>query len=223
MLDSLAFEGVGSFRNHIEPDQFIYNSIFTIFGNIILGYLYVKFGNSFSDRKVLAKNFVIISLTTMVIITIVKSSLALSLGLVGALSIVRFRTAIKEPEELSYLFVSIAIGLGFGANQLFITFLGLAFICIVIVLLSYLSNEDMKTNNLYIDAKLIENEDVTLSKIVKIISNNSKEVDLISFESSEKKLKSAFKVNFESFNSLDTLVEELKNFQKNIEVSFFED
>ena len=105
MLDSLAFEGVGSFRNHIEPDQFIYNSIFTIFGNIILGYLYVKFGNSFSDRKVLAKNFVIISLTTMVIITIVKSSLALSLGLVGALSIVRFRTAIKEPEELSYLFL----------------------------------------------------------------------------------------------------------------------
>ena len=53
----------------------------------------------------------------MIIITIVKSSLALSLGLVGALSIVRFRTAIKDPEELSFLFISIAIGLGMGANQ----------------------------------------------------------------------------------------------------------
>ena len=53
----------------------------------------------------------------MVMITIVKSSLALSLGLVGALSIVRFRTAIKEPEELSYAFLSIAIGLGLGADQ----------------------------------------------------------------------------------------------------------
>jgi hypothetical protein len=50
------------------------------------------------------------------IITIVKSSLALSLGLVGALSIVRFRTPVKEPEELAYLFMAIAIGLGMGAD-----------------------------------------------------------------------------------------------------------
>lgn len=50
------------------------------------------------------------------VIFVVKSSLALSLGLVGALSIVRFRTPIKGPEELVYLFLSIAIGLGFGAG-----------------------------------------------------------------------------------------------------------
>jgi len=48
-------------------------------------------------------------MTTMLVISIVKSSLALSLGLVGALSIVRFRSAIKEPEELVYIFLSMAI------------------------------------------------------------------------------------------------------------------
>ena len=53
----------------------------------------------------------------ILIISIVKSSLALSLGLVGALSIVRFRAAIKEPEELVYLFFVISIGLSNGANQ----------------------------------------------------------------------------------------------------------
>ena len=51
-------------------------------------------------------NFLLITVTTMFIITIVKSSLALSLGLVGALPVVRFRSAIKEPEELAYLFLS---------------------------------------------------------------------------------------------------------------------
>ena len=56
----------------------------------------------FSDRSLFSKNFIFISLTTMLIITIIKSSLALSLGLVGALSIIRFRTAIKEPEELMF-------------------------------------------------------------------------------------------------------------------------
>ena len=58
----------------------------------------------------------LITMTTMLIISIVKSSLALSLGLVGALSVIRFRAAIKEPEELTYLFLTIAIGLGFGAK-----------------------------------------------------------------------------------------------------------
>ena len=57
-------------------------------------------------------------LITFLVILIVKSSLALSLGLVGALSIVRFRTPIKEPEELIYLFLAIALGLGYGASPI---------------------------------------------------------------------------------------------------------
>ena len=47
----------------------------------------------------------------------VQSSLALSLGLIGALSIIRFRTPIKEPEELANLFLAIALGVGLGADQ----------------------------------------------------------------------------------------------------------
>ena len=93
------------------------NSVIVILLSIFLEYTYMKCGRTFSNRKMFAQNFYIIAFTTMLIISIVKSSLALSLGLVGALSIVRFRAAIKEPEELSYLFLAIAIGLGLGANQ----------------------------------------------------------------------------------------------------------
>src|SRR3989344_2428931 len=89
--------------------------------SFILGKLYVKYGSSISNRKKFSSNFVLLSTTTTLIIMIVKSSLALSLGLVGALSIVRFRAAIKEPEELAFLFLVIAIGLGFGASQVLVT------------------------------------------------------------------------------------------------------
>ena len=61
----------------------------------------------------------VIALTTLLVISVVKSSLALSLGLVGALSIVRFRTPIKEPEELAYIFLSIAVGLALGAGLIY--------------------------------------------------------------------------------------------------------
>ena len=80
----------------------------------ILEYIFKNYSNSINNKKVFSKNFILIATTTAFIISIVKSSLALSLGLVGALSIIRFRTAIKEPEEISYLFICIEIGLGLG-------------------------------------------------------------------------------------------------------------
>src|SRR5262245_12002605 len=82
-----------------------------------------RYGSTLANRDDLGNVFPFVLLTTLLIITVVKSSLALSLGLVGALSIVRFRTPIKEPEELAYLFLSIGLGLGLGANQRLVTVL----------------------------------------------------------------------------------------------------
>ena len=80
--------------------------------SLVLRWHFRTFGSTLSNRDEFAQVFPFILLTTVLVITVVKSSLALSLGLVGALSIVRFRTPVKEPEELAYLFVAIAIGLG---------------------------------------------------------------------------------------------------------------
>ena len=113
-------------------------SLPTLAINMLLGivlatavsWFYANYGRSLSNRSKFAQTLPVLALTTILIISIVKSSLALSLGLVGALSIVRFRTAIKEPEELLYLFIAIAIGLGMGADQRYATI-----IAIIIILL----------------------------------------------------------------------------------------
>ena len=83
--------------------------------------------------------FLLLIPSMILIITVIKSSIALSLGLVGALSIVRFRTPIKEPEELLYIFVGIAIGLGLGANQILATMIG--FVVIVLTMLPSLRDK----------------------------------------------------------------------------------
>ncbi|MBM82412.1 MAG: hypothetical protein CMJ78_17750 [Planctomycetaceae bacterium] len=79
--------------------------------------LYRWCSKSASDTESISRTFPLLALITTAVIAVVKSSLALSLGLVGALSIVRFRAAIKDPEELVYLFLCIAIGLAMGAEQ----------------------------------------------------------------------------------------------------------
>ena len=95
--------------------------------------LYRRCSSSPSDTETISRVFVLLVLVTTAVIAVVKSSLALSLGLVGALSIVRFRAAIKDPEELVYLFLCIAIGLALGAEQPLtaIALVGVASLCIV--------------------------------------------------------------------------------------------
>ena len=79
--------------------------------------LYLRFSRSISNRESFSAVFIPLTITTVLVISVIKSSLALSLGLVGALSIVRFRAAIKDPEELVYLFFCIAVGLTLGAER----------------------------------------------------------------------------------------------------------
>jgi hypothetical protein len=119
---------------HVDLASFAINIALAALLASILSWVYARFGDSLSNRRSFGRNFVLIATTTVLIISIVKSSLALSLGLVGALSIVRFRAAIKEPEELAYLFMTIAIGLGLGADQRLATVVAFAVIVGLIAL-----------------------------------------------------------------------------------------
>lgn len=100
-------------------------TMLSFLGHLFLGgllALYVRFlfrrcSVSASATDSISRVFPLLTIITTAVIAVVKSSLALSLGLVGALSIVRFRAAIKEPEELVYLFLCISIGLSLGAEQ----------------------------------------------------------------------------------------------------------
>ena len=153
-------DNIPSFQDYLSnftTDLSFLNFTINIFIAGVLGYIlrivYIRFGSSLNNRSLFSKNFVVLTMTTMFIITIVKSSLALSLGLVGALSIVRFRAAIKEPEELSYLFIAIAIGLALGANQIIITLIGFFAIVFIIILNKLFFSRDFfakNSNNVFI-------------------------------------------------------------------------
>jgi len=102
---------------NISMSSTFFSLLATAIGSFLVRQLYVRFGRSMNNREYFGNIFVLLGVTTCAVIIVVKYSLALSLGLVGALSIVRFRAAIKEPEELVFLFLVIALGLSFGANQ----------------------------------------------------------------------------------------------------------
>ena len=99
----------------------LFSFVLCVLMSFIVRNLYIRRSFSLTGKMHLGSIIPILSAVVFLVIVVVKSSLALSLGLVGALSIVRFRTPIKEPEELVYLFLAIAIGIGYGAGQVLIT------------------------------------------------------------------------------------------------------
>lgn len=79
--------------------------------------LFLRFGAAPGDRSRFGNLFPLFTLSTIVVLTVVQASIPLSLGLLGALSIVRFRSAIKTPEELVYLLFCVSVGLSLGAQH----------------------------------------------------------------------------------------------------------
>jgi uncharacterized membrane protein YhiD involved in acid resistance len=117
----------------LTPRLMLIKLVLALAATQVLAWHYLAFSKVLSNKPKFARVLVFMGVTTMLVITVVKSSLALSLGLVGALSIIRFRTPVKEAEELAYLFLAIAAGIGIGADQEVITLLAF------IVILAYLS------------------------------------------------------------------------------------
>ncbi len=166
-----------------ELENFFINSNIDIdFGNffialllsLILAYLvkltYIKVGRALNDKDYFSDTFIPLAIITTLVITVIKFSLALSLGLVGALSIVRFRAAIKEPEELVYLFFVIAIGLANGANQFLLSILATIIIITFLSIRNIYQNKNKNSYEFNSDANILS---------VNILDNNKKDIDLI--------------------------------------------
>ena len=188
--------------------------IFCALGGYLLKFFYDKYSNYDLSNKKISSILPILTVVTFLIITVIKSSIALSLGLVGALSIVRFRTPIKEPEELLFLFLSIALGIGYGSNQIYLT--SLIFIFILIFLWFYSGQKknfdynisiqwnEEKSNHTFLD---IIKKDIKI-KILKIELNNNQNLVL-------------GKVHFNNTVELNQYYQLLKEKLKGCEISIF--
>ena len=136
---------------------FIGQFIFFIYKKTYAGVMYSKPFNT---------SLVLLSVLTTFVILAVTSNVVLSLGMVGALSIVRFRTAIKEPLDLVFLFWSISVGIILGAGLYSLAFLGSAFITVILLVLT----GKVDSSAPYILMLQLENENAEL-QATEIIKN----------------------------------------------------
>jgi hypothetical protein len=197
----------------------IISFVFAIISSYLLREIYLRKSKSLIGKNQIANIIPILSASIFIVIVIIKSSLALSLGLVGALSIVRFRTPIKEPEELVYLFLAIAIGIGYGSGQVVITSV---LISIIFILIVFFNSNNKKINfegyNLIINFKN-HNE---INNITNLIFEQTNEAKIIRSDISDDQSTIVFNVEPKNNIFLDTILTDLKKIDQEINITFFE-
>jgi hypothetical protein len=202
----------------LSLNSLLINLIIGLLVSILIKTHYRKFGSTITNREEFSNIFPFILLTTILIITVVKSSLALSLGLVGALSIVRFRTPIKEPEELAYLFICIAAGLGFGANQTVLTLISILFILISVSAIRFKSRNKVE-KNMFLTIELSETQNIEKNEISKkinsILSEELKNFDLRQLDVKDNFFQATYIIAIDDVTMLENSIAKLnKSFPK---------
>ena len=204
VLQQLQERYIQEFTNNIPLGEFILNIFVTAILVSLLRIFYIRFGNAISNRRRFSDNFLPLALGTLLIITIVKSSIALSLGLVGALSIVRYRAAIKDPEELTYLFIVIGLGLAGGANQPLLAVLAFLLITALLYIGKVISGKTPFRHEERLFVNISTDLD-DLEKIAKILTDTLPYVELKRMDTLEKGLDLSFICKAESINQINEL------------------
>ncbi len=221
LLEKLQEKYIQEFNDNIPIDEFVLNILVVSVLVFLLRAFYIRFGTAISNRTRFSNNFLPLALGTLLIIMIVKSSVALSLGLVGALSIVRYRAAIKDPEELTYLFIVIGIGLAGGANQPILAVVAFALIVTLLYIHKHLTgrqgfkHEDRMFVNIHTDLD-------DLKQISKLLSDHFSFVELKRMDTLEKGLDLSFICKADSLDQIAMVQKAITNLSANTRLSIID-
>lgn len=139
IFDAIKNSVLENFNTSVTIADILLGLAVSFIAGLFILYIYKRVNRQVSFNKGFSLTLLLIcSISAMIVLTI-TSNLALSLGMVGALSIIRFRTAIKEASDTVFLFWAVAAGITAGAGFYLLTIIGCLFIgliCIIAVILS---------------------------------------------------------------------------------------
>ena len=100
----------------IDYDRYLYKSLFLIFAGFTIRYVLIICGQRWANTYHHLGSYLLLPIISLVISTVIKDDIALSLGMIGALSIVRFRNPVKSPFELVMFFALVTLGVTAGVS-----------------------------------------------------------------------------------------------------------
>ena len=150
----------GEFNNTIPTKDIMLSLGVAVICAIIINFVYKRTYLGVNYNKSFSLSVILLSLITSIVIRTINSNLSLSLGMVGALSIVRFRTSVKDPVDTIFMFWAITIGIMSGAGLYLVTILSTMVIGLFYIISFLFQNKKDNKKLLVINTNMIKAEEI---------------------------------------------------------------
>jgi uncharacterized membrane protein YhiD involved in acid resistance len=175
-------EAQNIFIFEISPIDALVNLSFAMLCGIIVAVAYriTYRGVNYSKNNVIA--MIMLAMITALVIVVIGSNLARAFGLVGAMSIVRFRTAVKDTQDIMFIFFALAAGLACGAGLYLVSLVGTLFIALASWIAVMIQAENPRKRE-YLLQVYVNTEKQDLEALQNSINQNTRSSKLINLKS----------------------------------------
>jgi len=171
--------------SHIyHPSEILINLVLSFILGILISLIYKKTHKGLSYSQSFMVTNIFVAVIVCMVIMIIGNSLARAFALVGALSIIRFRTVVKDTKDTAYIFWSLAAGMAAGTGSYFLAMAGSIIISGIALILYYTNFGSIIKSEFIVQFRINSNDSKITSQYNKLISDFTKSHTLLSSESS---------------------------------------
>ena len=171
--------------SHIyHPSEILINLVLSFILGLLISLIYKKTHKGLSYSQSFMVTNIFVAVIVCMVIMIIGNSLARAFALVGALSIIRFRTVVKDTKDTAYIFWSLAAGMAAGTGSYFLAIAGSIIISGIALILFYTNFGSIIKSEFIVQFRINSNDPNITSQYNKLISDFTKSHTLLSSESS---------------------------------------
>jgi hypothetical protein len=171
--------------SHIyHPSEILINLVLSFILGVLISLIYKKTHKGLSYSQSFMVTNIFVAVIVCMVIMIIGNSLARAFALVGALSIIRFRTVVKDTKDTAYIFWSLAAGMAAGTGSYFLAIAGSIIISGIALILFYTNFGSIIKSEFIVQFRINSNDSNITSQYNKLISDFTKSQTLLSSESS---------------------------------------
>jgi Domain of unknown function (DUF4956) len=212
------------FQYSLTTNEIIGNISVALICSVLISFFYKKTYNGPGYLDSFANALILLSLITAVVIMIIGNNLARAFGLVGAMSIIRFRTAVKETHDIVYIFFSLTIGMAAGVGLHSLAIVGTIFIGLISFIIAKMGLQNGLTKNTLLEFQLENGTEQSAKEYQNIISRYTKKMKLINIKTLDNKLLLvSYYIRFKKDDQNFDLVNQLQQITGVKNISLFSD
>lgn len=209
--------------NSLTIEQVIINLITALIGGLIISYSYRYITKGLSYSPTFVRSLIILSLLTALVIMTIGNNLARAFGLVGAMTVIRFRTSVKDIQDIVFIIFSLAIGMAAGVNLKLIVVFSAIFIGAITIALNKSGYANPNKTQFLIQFLSSLNEDNPA--YIDVFKNHCRKYSLIDMHSMEENniFEVSYNIVLKHKDDIHSFIKELSEQQGVSRVRFFFD